>query len=66
MYNNRVLVGNWYEERFGKFVSQKDGNNKSTYQTDYRTIANLPIQDNNLAMQKIRIKSMVIISSIIY
>lgn len=36
MYNNRVLVGNWYEEQSSTFALQKDGNKDSTYQRDYR------------------------------
>lgn len=45
MYNNRVLIGNWYEERNGNFVFQKYGNIDTTYQNDYPERI-LPLQDH--------------------
>ncbi|VVC29818.1 Hypothetical protein CINCED_3A006064 [Cinara cedri] len=54
MYNNRVLLGNWYEDRIGKFALQKDGNTDSTYQSDYRVIEGLSAQDNRALLWKLR------------
>lgn len=47
MYNNRVLIGNWYEEQNGTFVSQKYGNLDTTYKNDYRE-RDLPVQDHTI------------------
>lgn len=66
MYNNRVLIGNWYEENIGKFVSQKDGNKDSTYQTDYRGLTDLPAQDNIADTWKIQQKLLVITTNSTY
>lgn len=57
MYNNQVLIGNWFEEQNGTFALQRDGNKESTYQNDFREHA-LPVRDNR-SICKIREKAKV-------
>lgn len=57
MYSNRVLVGNWYEEQINTFALQKDGNEETTYQKDYRERV-MPVRDDKV-LWRIREKAWV-------
>lgn len=57
-YKNGVLMGNWFEDKVGKFASQRDGNKDTTYQKDYRKRVT-PFRDDKLMCQ-MREKALVI------
>lgn len=65
VYSNKsVLVGNWYEDKYGTLPLIIDGNRDSTYQKDYRERV-WPIRDNKV-MRNIRERASVIAKCILY
>lgn len=44
-----MLIGNWQEEQNDSFVLQKDGNQFSTYQNDFRK-CDMPVKDSRMVM----------------
>lgn len=52
-------MGNWFEDKAGKFASQRDGNKDTTYQKDYRKRVT-PFRDDKLMCQ-MKEKALVIV-----
>ncbi|XP_050423176.1 uncharacterized protein LOC126834964 [Adelges cooleyi] len=56
IYNDKVLVGNWYEERLDGYMPLQDGNKDSEYQREYRARV-LPKKDES-TLWKTRIRAL--------
>lgn len=56
-HSNKVLIGNWYEDRYGMFAFQQDDNKDSIFQRNYGERV-LPTPDYRI-LWKTRMKALV-------